>query len=114
MALVPTTDPTRRRKTPGHLTGMTASATGAYDFTGMTIKADQIVGAFGDYTREPHFSAGAWRGSAVALGAIDRLVELFLQELHSRSRSKNVHQQVRIGEALILQKTATFWVNHCR
>lgn len=110
MLLAPTTEPNRRRAGPGTLTGMQASGTGAYDFTDVIIPSDHILGLAGDYLRQPEFSAGAWRGSAVALGAIDRLIDLLRQELLERGRADNPHQLSRIGEALILQKTAAMWV----
>ncbi|NHN87144.1 acyl-CoA dehydrogenase [Acetobacter sp. LMG 1627] len=112
MALVPTNDPVRITAGPGKLTGMTASGTGAYDFTGLVIHPENIVGQSGDYLRQPEFSAGAWRGSAVALGGMDRLTDLMLTELRNRKRDDNLHQQVRIGNALILRETASMWV--CR
>ncbi|KAA8389963.1 acyl-CoA dehydrogenase [Acetobacter tropicalis] len=111
MVLVPTTEPERIGKGPGRLTGMAASGTGAYDFTGVEISADSIIGQAGDYLRQPEFSAGAWRGSAVALGGMDALVDLMRQELRARGRAENPHQQRRIGEALILRETASLWVH---
>jgi len=110
MVLVPTTDANRQRPGPGTLTGMHASGTGAYDFTGLRIAPEDILGSAGDYLRQPEFSAGAWRGSAVALGGIDHLVDLLRQELLARGRADNPHQLARIGEALILRKTAAMWV----
>ncbi|MGD7070474.1 acyl-CoA dehydrogenase family protein [Acetobacter sp. AAB5] len=110
MVLAPTTEFGRRQSGPGKLMGMQASGTGAYDFTDIVISSDCILGSVGDYLRQPEFSAGAWRGSAVALGGMDRLVDLLRQELLDRERANNPHQLYRLGEALILQKTASMWV----
>ncbi|WP_040507457.1 acyl-CoA dehydrogenase family protein [Gluconobacter morbifer] len=110
MVLAPTTDADRRRPGPGKLTGMQASGTGAYDFTDLSIAGENILGSAGDYLRQPEFSAGAWRGSAVALGGMDRLVDLLKQELLTRGRANNPHQLFRIGEAAILQRTASMWI----
>lgn len=74
------------------------------------ISPDNILGSARDYLRQPEFSAGAWRGSAVALGGMDRLIDLLRQELLDRGRANNPHQLHRIGEALTLQKTASMWV----
>lgn len=112
MVLVPITDSSRIRPGPGHLTGMTASGTGAYDFSGIPISPDQIIGKSGDYERQPEFCAGAWRGSAVALGGMDRLVTLMRDELRQRRRTQSPHQQTRFGEALIAQQTAAMWVGN--
>ncbi len=111
MVLVTTDEPERIGKGPGHLTGMAGSGTGAYNFSGMEISPDAIIGRPGDYLRQPEFSAGAWRGSAVALGGMDVLVDLMRQELQARGRAENPHQQRRIGEALILRETASLWVH---
>ncbi|NPD67675.1 acyl-CoA dehydrogenase [Lichenicola cladoniae] len=95
--------------TVGGLTGMRGAATGRCDFTGMPIVPEQRVGAPGDYLRQPEFSAGAWRGIAVALGGIDRLVDTIRDQLARRGRAGNPHQAVRIGEALIARETASMW-----
>lgn len=110
MVLASTTDLERQRSGPGALTGMQASGTGAYDFTGLQISSDDMIGSSGDYLRQPEFSAGAWRGSAVALGGMDHLIDLLRQELLERERAGSPHQLARIGEALILQQTAAMWV----
>ncbi|MBS1103489.1 acyl-CoA/acyl-ACP dehydrogenase [Gluconobacter sp. Dm-62] len=110
MVLAPTKDADRRRPGPGTLTGMQASGTGAYDFTDVFVTDGDLVGEGGDYLRQPEFSAGAWRGSAVALGGMDRLVDLLREELLGRGRAENPHQLHRIGKAVILQKTAAMWV----
>ncbi|ARW11364.1 acyl-CoA dehydrogenase family protein [Acetobacter ascendens] len=110
MVLAPTTEANRRRVGPGKLMGMQASGTGAYDFTDIVISPDCILGSAGDYLRQPEFSAGAWRGSAIALGGMDRLIDLLRWELLDRQRAHNPHQLYRLGKALILQKTASMWV----
>ncbi|WP_291367705.1 acyl-CoA dehydrogenase family protein [Acetobacter sp. UBA5411] len=110
MVLVPVGEKARMGPGPGHLTGMSGSGTGSYDFTGVVVPSTNIIGKPGDYLRQPEFSAGAWRGSAVALGGMDHLVHLLLDELRGRGRASNPHQQVRIGEALILRETASMWV----
>ncbi|AQS88550.1 acyl-CoA dehydrogenase family protein [Neoasaia chiangmaiensis] len=109
MVLVPVGDPARIRRGPGILTGMMASGTGAYDVTGVSIGPGAIVGRPGDYLRQPEFSAGAWRGAAVALGGLDRLIDLMRTELLARERDGNPHQQVRFGQALIARETAALW-----
>lgn len=110
MVLAPTTDLERHLPGPGTLTGMQASGTGAYNFTGLQISPDDIIGSSGDYLRQPEFSAGAWRGSAVGLGGMDHLIDLLRQELLERERVGSPHQLARIGEALILRQTAAMWV----
>lgn len=95
--------------TVGGLCGMRGAVTGRCDFTGLAVSPGQLIGEPGDYLRQPEFSAGAWRGIAVALGGIDRLVDLLRAQLDGRGRASNPHQAVRIGEALIARETAAFW-----
>lgn len=94
---------------PGTLSGMRESDTGSYDFNGLEISPEAIIGQPGDYLRQPEFSAGAWRGSAVALGGIDRLVDLLRHELRVRHRTGSPFQQERVGHAMIARETAAMW-----
>jgi alkylation response protein AidB-like acyl-CoA dehydrogenase len=89
---------------------MRAAVTGAVDFTGCETSADSILGQPGDYLREPDFSAGAWRGSAVALGGLIALLDLAVAQLRESGRWHNPHTRARIGEALIARETSRLWV----
>ena len=91
------------------LGGMRGAGTGRVTFTGLVPGADALIGGPGDYLRQPEFSAGAWRGIAVALGGIDRLVDLLRDQLADRGRDDNPHQRARIGTALIARETAALW-----
>ncbi len=66
---------------PSPLQGMRAAVTGAVDFSGCETAAECCVGRAGDYLREPDFSTGAWRGSAVALGGLIALLDLAIDQL---------------------------------
>ncbi len=109
MVLVALGEQRRAIDTLGGLHGMRAARTGSCDFSTIEIDADALIGEPGDYLRQPEFSAGAWRGIAVALGGIDRLVSLLRSQLHQRGRDRNPHQLVRIGEALIARESAAMW-----
>jgi alkylation response protein AidB-like acyl-CoA dehydrogenase len=89
------------------LTGMRAAVTGSMDLSGLRAEA---VGAAGDYLREPLFSAGAWRTSAVTLGGLDALVACVGGELLARGRDANPHQRARFGQLLIARETAALWM----
>lgn len=91
------------------LSGMRGASTGRCDFAGIVLDRTALIGEAGDYLRQPEFSAGAWRGIAVALGGIDHLVALLCEQLSSRGRDENAHQRARIGEALIARETASLW-----
>jgi alkylation response protein AidB-like acyl-CoA dehydrogenase len=95
---------------PAGLAGMRAAVTGQVDFTGVTTASDRIIGQPGDYLREPDFSAGAWRSSAVALGGLYRLLDLLRGQLAGRGRDHDPHQRARFGQALIAHETGRLWL----
>ncbi len=93
-----------------HLQGMRACCTGSMVFDELAVPEDALIGAPGDYLRQPEFSAGAWRTSAVTLGGLEALVDATRQQLMARKRDGNPHQRARIGTALIAQETALLWL----
>jgi alkylation response protein AidB-like acyl-CoA dehydrogenase len=92
------------------LGGMRAAVTGSMDFTGLRVGAADFLGEAGDYLREPVFSAGAWRGSAGAVGGLRALVTLFRAELLDRHRDADPHQRARFGQVLMAHETARLWL----
>jgi alkylation response protein AidB-like acyl-CoA dehydrogenase len=92
------------------LQGMRAAITGAVDFTGCTAHADALLGNPGDYLREPLFSAGAWRSSAVAFGGLRSLLDLTTAQLEAAGRLDDPHQQERLGGAIIACETSRLWI----
>jgi alkylation response protein AidB-like acyl-CoA dehydrogenase len=95
---------------PIRLGGMRAAITGSIDFSGMAIAPEALLGEDGDYLREPVFSAGAWRGSACALGGLAALVALHREEIRRRGRDADPHQRARFGQLLIAHETARLWM----
>jgi alkylation response protein AidB-like acyl-CoA dehydrogenase len=91
--------------------GMRACGTGNVDFTGISAPEAALIGQPDDYLRQPEFSAGAWRASAVALGGLDALVEQVRRQLVARGRQGNPHQQARLGDMLIVAETASLWAS---
>ena len=91
----------------GGLQGMRAAATGQVRFDGVPARP---FGQPGDYLREPDFSAGAWRTSAVTLGGLDALLAEAARQLRARGRLADPHQQARMGQALIAGETARLWM----
>jgi hypothetical protein len=89
---------------------MRAAVTGMVDFSGVTLDHDAVLGRPGDYLREPDFSCGAWRGSAVAQGGLTALLEGAIDELRARGRLDNPHQLARVGEAAIARETCALWI----
>ncbi len=107
LALVTLDDTARAQPARIRLQGMRAATTGAVDLTDLPA---EIIGAPGDYLRQPIFSAGAWRTSAVTLGGIDSLIATTRAELAARNRLANPHQLTRLGHALIAQESAALWL----
>ena len=91
--------------------GMRAACNGRVSLDGIVTGRDAVIGEAGAYLRQPAFSAGAWRGMAVALGGMEGLVGIMREMLVARGRADDPHQRVRIGEALIALETARMWVH---
>jgi len=89
------------------LAGVRGASTAAMDFSDVPAT---IVGKPGDYLRQPEFSAGAWRTSAVTLGGIQALSQCVRDTLVERGRDANAHQQVRVGKIRIAEETARLWL----
>ncbi len=94
-------------KLAGGMQGMRAANTGQVQFDDAPAMP---FGAPGDYLREPDFSTGAWRTSAVTLGGLQDLVAEAIRQLAARGRTGDPHQQARMGEAMIARETARLWV----
>jgi alkylation response protein AidB-like acyl-CoA dehydrogenase len=90
--------------------GMRATATGRVVFDAFPVSGEALLGASGDYLREPEFSAGAWRNYAVALGGLETLVDELRAQLAGRGRDTDPHQRARMGRVLISAETAALWV----
>ncbi len=93
------------------LAGMRAAKTGSVDLTGIAGDNDVFIGAVGDYLREPAFSTGAWRSSAVALGGLAALVGTARGELLARGRGDQAYQRQRFGQMAVAQETGRLWMS---
>ena len=92
------------------LAGMRAATTGAIDFSGCFADSTAVLGQPGDYLREPAFSTGAWRGSAVMYGGLCAVVEAMGEQLRAAGRLEDPHQAARMGEAFIARETVRGWI----
>ncbi len=98
------------QKLEGRMQGMRAALTGRVSFEGCAIEPRDWIGAPGDYLREPAFSVGAWRGSAVACGGLEALVDLAMRQLTARGRARDPHQLARMGRVWIARESAVLWL----
>jgi alkylation response protein AidB-like acyl-CoA dehydrogenase len=110
MLLIPMQPVARVGSSNLKLHGMRAAQTGVVPFDGVAVSAGSAIGEPGDYTREPTFSAGAWRTLAVILGGIDALMDETQRQLISRDRHKDPHQLSRMGRILIARESARLWI----
>lgn len=94
------------------IAGMRAAAQGRAWFDGVACPPGTLVGRPGDYLAEPELSCGAWRTSAVTLGALDSLVDALRDHLRARRHTGAPLQQERFGRMLIARQTARLWVRH--
>ena len=60
--------------------------------------------------QQPFFSGGAWRFCAIHLGAIERLTELFRDDLVSRNRGGDPYQRERLAQCAVATGTALLWI----
>ena len=91
------------------LLGMRTSANGSVRLDGTPLPDHALLGADGDYLREPDFSTGAWRTMAATLGGMDALIAAVRGQLTARKHDAFPLQQARFGEMLIAQETAALW-----
>ena len=90
--------------------GMRASASGAVAFDGIAVTAAMRLGEPGDYTRQPEFSAGAWRFAAVQCGGVEAVLDALRDHLRHTGRGGDPHQAARLGQAAMAAETARLWV----
>lgn len=112
MLMVPMKQGEQAKLLPGQLQGMRAAVTGMVDFTGVEVGHDALLGCPGDYLREPDFSCGAWRGSAVAFGGLCALLDVTIMDLRARDRIGEPNQLTRLGHAMIARETSRLWVRN--
>ncbi|MBZ8133396.1 acyl-CoA dehydrogenase family protein [Afifella sp. IM 167] len=90
--------------------GMKASGSHIVDFTGYRPRADEFLGAPGDYVRQPWFSAGAIRFAAVHLGGAHAVAECARTHLSRTGRAANPYQAHRLGEMARLVEGGYGWL----
>lgn len=111
MILVPVAGMADRADASGwRVRGMRGTVSGLFDFTGLELGDNALVGGPGDYEREPRFSAGAWRFCAVQIGAAEALVRHLRVHLVASPKAADPLHRVRFGAALAAVRSAGCWV----
>ncbi len=90
--------------------GMRATGSGLFDFEGLVVGPAALIGQPGDYEREPRFSAGAWRFTAVQLGAVEALVRHLRDHLVETGKGADPIQRRRFAECVVATRGAGTWV----
>ena len=93
-----------------HPLGMISSESYRIDFTGAVLEAADLIGAPGDFYRDPLFRGGAVRFASVHAGAIVRLHRMFAEWLDRNGRGEDPYQLARLGEVAMAAQTAVLWV----
>jgi len=98
---------TRADNSGWQVRGMKGTHSGRFAFTGMPAN---VVGIPGDYEREPRFSAGAWRFTAVQVGAAEGLMRHWRAHLVDTGKGDDPIQRLRFGRAVGAVRSAGLWV----
>ena len=92
--------------------GMRASASFAVDFGGTPLQSDDLLGAAGDYYRQPAFSGGAIRFCAVQLGGAAALTEQTRRFLREVGRADDAFQRARLGRMTMKVQSGWQWLQN--
>ena len=90
--------------------GMRGTQSGRFDFSDMIVRPEALIGPVGAYEREPRFSAGAWRFTAVQLGAVEALARHLRDHLIATGKAADPIQRARFGTCLTAARSAGEWV----
>lgn len=105
-------DPARADLSQWRVRGMRATASGRYDLSWLAVSQNDLLGAVGDYDREPDFTTGAWRFTAVQLGGVEALLTETRNAM-SRAAREGPVQRAKFADAVAATRTAFLWVREC-
>ncbi len=112
LVIVRADDPERADLSQWRVRGMRATGSGSYALDGLAIAPEDCLGEGGDYHRDPRFTAGAWRFTAVQLGGIEGLLTEVRKAMRPAAREDPV-QRARFADAVASARTAYLWVREC-
>ena len=90
--------------------GMRSTGSFKATFSCIAVQPADLVGAAGDYYREPAFSAGAVRFAAVQQGGIEAVFDATRDFLRRLGRTDDPHQRVRLGEMAVCVASGRQWL----
>lgn len=91
--------------------GMRASGSHVVTVEGCDIDPNWILGRYDDYTREPWFSAGAFRFAAVHVGGMHAVFDAAIMHLRATRRTQNPYQLHHMGRMGIAVETGYAWLD---
>ncbi len=109
LVVVPANIESRADLSGWRVRGMRATGSGVYDLSGIAVYPEMLLGEPGDYDREPRFTAGAWRFTAVQLGGVEALV-LEIRRAMSQAAREDPLQRAKFADAVVAARTAFMWV----
>ncbi len=90
--------------------GMRASASYRAGFDGRRVGRDELLGAVGDYYRQPAFGGGAIRFAAVQLGGAEAIFDETRRFLRELGRTSDPFQRARVGEMAWRIESGRLWL----
>ncbi|MGF7211025.1 alkylation response protein AidB-like acyl-CoA dehydrogenase [Skermanella aerolata] len=90
--------------------GMAASVSGVIRLADVAVRPDDLIGAPGDYQRQPWFSGGAVRFAAVQLGGAEALLDETITHLRRTGRDGDPYQTARVGSMAVLVESGRAWL----
>ena len=90
--------------------GMRASASFRAGFDGRRVGRDELLGAVGDYYRQPAFGGGAIRFAAVQLGGAEAIFDETRRFLRALGRTDDPFQRARVGEMAWRIESGRLWL----
>lgn len=92
------------------VSGMRATASGRCDLRDFASAQAEVLGAAGDYFREPYFQGGVWRYAAVHLGGMYALTRAALDQLQARRQLDAPLQSMRLRRMIAACETVRLWL----
>ena len=90
---------------------MRATASFAADFSGLRVAPDDLLGAPGDYYREPAFTGGSIRCAAVQQGGAEAVFDETRRFLARLDRTGDPYQRARLGEMAWRVESGRLWLD---
>jgi len=93
-----------------HPIGLAGSNCFRVCFDGIEITTGDLIGAPGDYERNPWLLGGALAGAAVQTGIIERIARETIEYLRCRNGATDPHRHGRLGSLRMAAQSARNWL----